>query len=139
VNRALLAALALALALAGCRYDMVIESDPPGAEVYIDGIARGRTPLLVKEKPGWGRTAVISLRKPGYVPVHVEATESEIYHPTAAVIGSWYFVAPVVVWGIAGAPGPSRLKPFYWFSLEKCAPAPRVTASKSRTAAPPQP
>jgi hypothetical protein len=111
-------ALTLALAPAGCRYRMIVDSSPRGAEVYVDGIARGKTPVALEEKPGFARTAVISVRKAGFAPQHREVTESEIYHPTAAVIGSWYLVAPLIVWGLVGAPGPSRLKPYYHFQLE---------------------
>lgn len=63
-------ALLLLLVLAGCvERVLAIRSDPPGAEVTLDGKEAGITPLEIKFDWYGGREII--LRKPGYRSVHV--------------------------------------------------------------------
>jgi hypothetical protein len=66
MNRAcvLLVPLSLLVGCVGVRREMTIESDPPGAIVYVNGEEVGRTPLT-KEFIYYG-TVDLKLRKDGY-------------------------------------------------------------------------
>jgi hypothetical protein len=61
-------ALCLAFGLAGCAaYQNVgIESDPPGAEIYLDGKPAGQTPQSLRVPRGAAHT--VYLKKEGYRP-----------------------------------------------------------------------
>ena len=48
-----------------------VDSRPPGAEVFVDGRARGRTPLLVRLAPGAHRLEVGSRSNPQVIPVSI--------------------------------------------------------------------
>lgn len=56
--------LSIAMGCVGVRREMTIESDPPGAIVYVNGEEVGRTPLT-KEFTYYG-TVDLKLRKDGY-------------------------------------------------------------------------
>jgi len=53
---------------------LAIESEPPGAEVHVDGVPRGRTPVTVRVAPRTPHR--IELRKPGFAPAAREITGS---------------------------------------------------------------
>ena len=67
------AALLCLLLLAGCATifsgtsdEIHFESEPPGAEIYVDGLQRGETPATIDiDRPGLGETTV-TLRMEGY-------------------------------------------------------------------------
>jgi hypothetical protein len=60
-----LALLAL-LAWPACAHSALIESDPPGAELYVNGTQVGVTPFTLEDTPGGGERYEIVLQKPGY-------------------------------------------------------------------------
>jgi len=39
-------------ALSGCAHQTTVQSDPPGATVYVDDVKRGQTPLVVESRTG---------------------------------------------------------------------------------------
>jgi len=53
--------------LKDARLPLLIETDPPGAQVTVDRVVRGRTPLVVRYPAG--SAPEIALALPGYVPV----------------------------------------------------------------------
>lgn len=70
--------------------DLRIESTPPGADIYVDGVLSGSTPATISipfEKAWFGRakgSAQIALRRPGYLAegVRVFAVGKEISRTT---------------------------------------------------------
>lgn len=56
----------IALWLGGCSHTALIETDPPGAECYVDGVQVGITPYQLTDTVGAGRRYEIVLQKPGY-------------------------------------------------------------------------
>jgi PEGA domain len=68
VKRTLIPALCFALSLAGCAaYQNVgVESDPPGAEIYLDGKLIGLTPQSLRLARDAAHT--VFLKKEGYRP-----------------------------------------------------------------------
>ncbi|MFM8980558.1 MAG: PEGA domain-containing protein [Planctomycetia bacterium] len=66
---ALLAGALLAAALCGCgmQRTLTLDSDPPGARVWVDGVARGTTPVTLPfVHPG---TWHVRMEKPGFLAV----------------------------------------------------------------------
>ncbi len=56
---------------------LTITSDPPGADVFIDNVYQGKTPLTLNYKVGLRdlfKGFVIVIQKEGYLPVRREAT-----------------------------------------------------------------
>lgn len=56
---------------------LTIISDPPGADVFIDDVFQGKTPLTLNYKVGLRdlfKPFVIVIQKEGYLPVRREAT-----------------------------------------------------------------
>lgn len=77
----------------GSSDNIVFESDPPGAEVLIDGLVIGRTPTTVNVKrPGMGDQQV-TLRLDGYNPVTFTLSKS---FNSVAILN----LASFVGWGI---------------------------------------
>lgn len=55
-----------AIAATGCSHVVTIDSDPPGADIYVNGQKVGNAPVQYTEKTGWDKTYQIEARKPGY-------------------------------------------------------------------------
>lgn len=55
-----------AIAATGCSHVVTIDSDPPGADIYVNGQKVGNAPVSYTEKTGWDKTYQIEARKPGY-------------------------------------------------------------------------
>ena len=78
------AAVLLAAVLAGCvEREIHVDSEPPGAEVWIDGRHAGTTPL--KEPFTFYGARGLELRRPGHVPVR----------QTLKVKAPWYQIIPL--------------------------------------------
>lgn len=78
------AAAVLAAVLAGCvEREIHVESEPPGAEVWIDGRHAGTTPL--KEPFTFYGARGLELRRSGHVPVR----------QTLKVSAPWYQIIPL--------------------------------------------
>lgn len=52
--------------VSACASSTVISSRPPGAEVYMDNIKKGKTPLTYSDTAVAGTAKAIRLEKPGY-------------------------------------------------------------------------
>lgn len=102
----------IAVALAGCSYDVRFESEPSGAAVYVDGNYIGETPLT-HEMSELGDPYMLSLRLPGYT------THSEMIcqQPTGQTIsttnGGTNTVGQSTAFGSANRPTPYSPAHFY--------------------------
>lgn len=76
----------------GCSHQVVIDSIPPGANVRIDGVERGETPLAYNETSGWGRTYRLEISKPGFETRETTLTQSRWNLPVVAAVGAVPFV-----------------------------------------------
>lgn len=76
--RSLPAVLALLLLSAACAHQARIESDPPGAEVIVNGDRVGLSPVEIPDEGGWKRSYEITLRKDGYEDKTVSITQAEL-------------------------------------------------------------
>ena len=79
-----------------CASSTLIKSEPPGAELYIDGRHVGRTPFLHTDTKIVGSRTSITLEKEGYEPLNTYFTRSE-EADVGAIIGG-IFVWPVFLW-----------------------------------------
>jgi PEGA domain len=59
--------VALALLQTACAHTMIIETEPPGAKVWVDGELQGEAPVVTEQRTGFG----------GHVTVRVEAESFE--------------------------------------------------------------
>ncbi|MEM9415389.1 MAG: PEGA domain-containing protein [Planctomycetota bacterium] len=79
---ALTALALLATLLTGCvKRTLLIESEPPGALVYLNDEPEGRTPMTVQFK--WYGTYDVRLEKEGYQTLHTQQTLAQPWweHP----------------------------------------------------------
>jgi hypothetical protein len=66
VSRVLICFFLFTFFLMGCASQTLIKSRPEGAEVYIDNIRKGTTPLVYSDTAVLGTTKPIQLKKEGY-------------------------------------------------------------------------
>lgn len=64
-------------AFAGCASSTVIQSQPPGAQVFINGQPRGTTPYTYSDTKIVGSTTQVRLEMPGYQPTDVILSRNE--------------------------------------------------------------
>jgi PEGA domain len=64
-------------AFAGCASSTVLQSQPPGARVTINGATVGNTPYTLTDTKIVGSTTPIHLELPGYQPLDVAISRSE--------------------------------------------------------------
>lgn len=76
--------------VSGKSQDVNIRTTPPGAEVNIDGVPRGTTPLLVNLKRK--ERHAVEFKKPGYL--------DEIRHTNKGY--NWWFTGNIIFGGIIG-------------------------------------
>ncbi|MBI5497692.1 MAG: PEGA domain-containing protein [Deltaproteobacteria bacterium] len=80
-TRRCLLPLVIAVCTGACAHQALIESDPPGAEVYVNGEKIGLTPVEIEDAPGWNRDYEITLRKDGYEAKQVTLTQDQWHVP----------------------------------------------------------
>lgn len=56
---------AVALLTVGCTHTLEVRSDPPGADVYVDGERMGQTPLVLEQETGQEDVKTLSVRSRG--------------------------------------------------------------------------
>lgn len=106
-------ALMTALPLTGCvKRTLLIESDPPGALVYLNDQEVGRTPVIVPFT--WYGTYDVRLEKEGYRTLH---TEQELEQPW------WEHPGPDL---FAEAIPDKRVERSWFFELSEATPADAV-------------
>jgi hypothetical protein len=66
MSRILICLFLLTFLLMGCASQTLIKSRPEGAEVYIDNIRKGTTPLVYSDTAVLGTAKAIQLKKEGY-------------------------------------------------------------------------
>ena len=70
---------AVACCSLGCAHATLIESTPPGAEVYVNGVQVGVTPYTLTDTVGGGERYEIVLRKPGFR-IHQETLQQDQFN-----------------------------------------------------------
>ncbi|MCP4502304.1 MAG: PEGA domain-containing protein [Deltaproteobacteria bacterium] len=53
-------------AFQGCAHQVIIDSEPSGAHIVVDGIDFGEGPVSIEERTGWEEVHQVTLEKEGY-------------------------------------------------------------------------
>jgi hypothetical protein len=100
------------LLLAGCAHPVVIDSEPPGASVLVDGNLIGRTPVSFVDRGGLKRSYDITVKLDGYRSLHQVLTQQ--FQPTVLccpvlIPVGWQLPEDKYVWPLVrddGSPSP---------------------------------
>jgi hypothetical protein len=104
---------AMAAALAGCGSSTIIQSQPSGAKVFLDGMAAGNTPYTMSDTKIVGSSTQIRLEYPGYQPLNTVISRNEEFDVLACIGG--VFVLVPFLWIM-------KYKPVHQFELQPGAP-----------------
>jgi len=93
----------------GCSSHTLIQTDPPGAKVYVDGILRGLSPVDYSDMAISEEQKTVILKKEGYETSYVTIRKEKL--KWGALIGGVFFCVPLI-WVLGYPPG-------YFVELEK--------------------
>ncbi len=79
--------LIAAAAASGCASSTVLQSQPPGARVFLNGVPMGTTPYTMTDTNIVGTATQVRLEYPGYQPFNTIIARSEQLDPVALVVG----------------------------------------------------
>jgi hypothetical protein len=96
-HRSTAALAALLLCLSACASTTIIRTEPPGAEVYVDGRPVVHSPAVIARTAGFPSRLRVQLRREGYRDEEL-FIDSEM-SPAAAVAGVLYGVSWLFAWG----------------------------------------
>ncbi|BCR02999.1 hypothetical protein DESUT3_00680 [Desulfuromonas versatilis] len=107
-----------------CAHQAAFVTDPPGAEVFVDGQAIGVTPCTYSYQNNTGGQYAVTIEKAGYESVRHKVRADEVDAPARK---KW--LAAGLVWSPLwlGTLFTKKLKESYEFALKRS--APRMTAS----------
>jgi hypothetical protein len=86
-TRKLLALAATTLTLTACSHAVIIDSDPSGAEIKVNGEKLGKAPVTYNETTGWEKVYDVEAALPGYKPMRKEIKQQEWNLPVAVGAG----------------------------------------------------
>lgn len=90
--------VAVALGLgSGCAHTMVIETEPPGASVMVNGEAQGDSPVVTQQLTSTGGRLHVTAEADGYEPTSVVVTQSEWFLWPAIVAVTPFLAVPFIV------------------------------------------
>ncbi|MGM0667471.1 MAG: PEGA domain-containing protein [Bacteroidota bacterium] len=102
--------LAISVLFASCASTTIIQSDPPGAKLYLNGEPVGETPYTHTDTRIIGSTNTVMLTKEGYEDFMASFSRDEEVD-IGAVIGGIFFLFPFL-WTM-------KYKPFHTYELER--------------------
>ena len=76
----------------GCASTTLINSDPNGAQLYIDGMKVGKTPYIYTDSKFVGSTTLLKFKKEGYEDLNVVMQKNEKANVGAIVGGACLLV-----------------------------------------------
>jgi hypothetical protein len=88
-----LAAASTLLAFASCASTTMIQSQPTGAKVYLNGESVGVTPYAMTDTKIVGTTTTVRLEYPGYEPLNTAISRNEEFD-VGACIGGVFLLVP---------------------------------------------
>lgn len=89
---AILSAFVTFVVSTGCAHSVVIDSDPSGAEIKVNGEKLGVGPVTYNETTGWEKIYDIEASKPGYKAVRKQIKQTEWNVPVTAATGIGSFI-----------------------------------------------
>ncbi len=108
-----IACVITAAAFAGCMSSTVIQSQPPGAQVFLNNVPVGTTPYTMSDANIVGSTTLVRLEYPGYQPLTTFIARSEEVEPLALLTGIFLLVPLLWVMGYS---------PSHFYQLQPAAP-----------------
>ena len=99
---ALLAAATFLTATA-CSHSVIIDTDPTGAEVKVNGEKLGTSPVTYTESTGWEKVYDIEASKPGFKATRKQVKQTEWNIPVTVASGLGFFVCIVPAIGLLWA------------------------------------
>ncbi|SRR5690554_5354640 len=110
--------MAVAVLFASCSSSTLIQSDPSGAKVYMNGEYKGTTPYSYSDTKIVGSTTEIRLEKEGFEPLYTFLSRDESAD-VGAIIGGLFFLFPFL-WTMKYNPTHTyELRPLATASLTK--------------------
>jgi hypothetical protein len=113
-----------AFAAVGCKHVVTIDSEPPGAEIKVNGEKLGKAPVSYTETTGWDKSYSMEANLPGYATTRRTVTQTE-WH-TTMMIGSiaggvcaGLVIFPIGFAGLAGLLFAKQMPDRVVLSLEK--------------------
>jgi len=88
-----IAGLVTLLAFTGCASSTVLQSQPPGARVFLNNVPVGTTPYTMTDANIVGTTTQVRLEYPGYAPLNTYIVRNEELDPLA-LIGGCFLLVP---------------------------------------------
>ncbi|MEA4916417.1 PEGA domain-containing protein [Proteiniphilum sp.] len=85
--------LAISVLFAGCASTTLIQSEPTGAKVYMNGEYKGVTPLSYSDTKIVGSVTYVTLEKEGYEPFQTYLSRNESAD-IGAIIGGFFLMVP---------------------------------------------
>ena len=92
VNALRLTAALTVAAFTGCASSTIIQSQPPGARVFIDGASMGTTPYTMTDTKIVGSSTQVRLEYPGYQPLNTVITRNEEFDVLPCIGGVFVLV-----------------------------------------------
>jgi hypothetical protein len=80
-------ASAFLVSATGCSHSVVIDSDPTGAEIKVNGEKVGQAPVTYNETTGWEKMYDIEANKPGFKATRKQVRQTEWHVPMSAATG----------------------------------------------------
>lgn len=115
----LVAALLLLLFTSACAQQALFLSDPPGAQVLVDGQVVGHTPCRYAYRNDTGLTHQVTIRKSGFEPIHhAIASDQTDSHSRDQWLAAGLVWSPLWL----GTLFTKKLQATYEFALRKAAP-----------------
>ena len=88
-----IAALITAAAFTGCASSTVLQSQPPGARVFLNNVPVGTTPYTMTDSNIVGTATAVRLEYPGYQPLNTYIVRNEELD-ALALIGGLFLLVP---------------------------------------------
>ncbi len=85
--RKVLAPVVAVLFLSACSHAVIIDSDPTGAEIKVNGEKVGKAPVTYNETTGWEKVYDVEATLPGYKPLRKQLKQEEWNIPVVASVG----------------------------------------------------
>ena len=75
------------LTATGCSHTVIIDSDPSGAEIKVNGEKVGTAPVSYNETTGWEKMYDVEASKPGFKSTRRQMRQTEWHVPMSAATG----------------------------------------------------
>ena len=111
LKRSMTLLLAASVLLTGCAQTVRLNTEPEGADIYVNNIYVGKSPTTYRARSGTPDTAYVRIEKPGYVAVR-NATIDKTYRADISLL---WLIPGIIPYFIAGA----QYENDYLFALKR--------------------